>query len=139
MKARITWQGGVCFIGQTESGHTVTMDGAPEAGGENKGARPMEMMLLGMGGCTSFDVIYILRKGRQEVTDCQVEITAQRATRVPKVFTNIHLHFVISGRSLDHKLVGRAINLSAEKYCSASMMLRMTVNITHDFEIQEIA
>jgi putative redox protein len=137
MRAKITWQEGVSFLGQTESGHAITMDGAPEAGGENMGPRPMEMMLIGLGGCTAFDVVYILRKSRQEITDCQVEMDAQRADKVPKIFTHIHLHFIVIGKKLDTRLVERAINLSAQKYCSASMMLKATVNITHDFEVRE--
>lgn len=135
MKARITWQEGVSFRGETESGHAVLMDGAQEAGGKNLGPRPMEMILLGLGGCTAFDVILILRKSRQVVTDCQIEIEAQRALTDPRVFTKIHLHFVVTGKELNPQQVERAINLSAEKYCSASMMLKETVNITHDYEI----
>lgn len=135
MKANIMWQEGVSFLGQAGSGHSVLMDGAPEAGGKNLGPRPMEMILLGLGGCTAFDVVHILRKGRQVITDCQVEMDAQRATEDPKVFTHIHLHFVITGKDLDPRQVERAINLSAEKYCSASMMLKVTVDITHDYEI----
>ncbi|MDL1865024.1 OsmC family protein [Betaproteobacteria bacterium PRO5] len=135
MKANIAWQEGVSFLGQVGSGHSVLMDGAPEAGGKNLGPRPMEMILLGLGGCTAFDVVHILRKGRQAITGCQVEMDAQRATEDPKVFTRIHLHFIITGKDLDPRQVERAINLSAEKYCSASMMLKATVDITHDYEI----
>jgi len=135
MKANVTWQEGVSFLGQTGSGHSVLMDGAPEAGGKNQGPRPMEMMLLGLGGCTAFDVVHILRKGRLAITGCQVEMDAQRATEDPKVFTHIHLHFIVTGKDLDPRQVERAIQLSAEKYCSASMMLKATVNITHDYEI----
>lgn len=136
MKANIAWQQeGVSFRGLTGSGHTVIMDGAPEAGGKNSGPRPMEMILLGLGGCTAFDVVHILRRGRQAITGCEVEMDAQRAEMDPKVFTHIHLHFIITGNNLDPKQVERAINLSAEKYCSASMMLKATVDITHDFEI----
>ena len=135
MKANITWQEGVSFLGQTGSGHSVLMDGAPEAGGKNQGPRPMEMMLLGLGGCTAFDVVHILRKGRLAITGCQVEMDAQRATEDPKVFTHIHLHFIVTGKDLDPRQVERAIQLSAEKYCSASMMLKATVNITHDYEV----
>lgn len=139
MKANITWQQeGVSFLGQVGSGHSVLMDGAPEAGGKNQGPRPMEMILLGVGGCTSFDVVHILRRSRQEITGCQVEMDAQRAEKDPKVFTHIHLHFVITGKNLDPRQVERAIKLSAEKYCSASMMLKATVNITHDYEIREM-
>ncbi|CAD85047.1 MULTISPECIES: OsmC family protein [Nitrosomonas] len=135
MKANIAWQEGVSFLGQVGSGHSVLMDGAPEAGGKNLGPRPMEMILLGLGGCTAFDVVHILRKGRQVITGCQVEMDAQRATEDPKVFTHIHLHFIITGKNLDPRHIERAISLSAEKYCSASMMLKATVDITHDYEI----
>lgn len=139
MKARIAWQGEVSFLGQADSGHAVTMDGPPEFGGQNKGCRPMELLLIGMGGCTAFDVIHILRKGRQDVTDCVVQIDAERAPTDPKVFTKIHIHFKVSGRKLDPKRVENAIQLSAEKYCSASIMLGKTAAITHDFEIIEAA
>lgn len=135
MKANIVWQEGVSFLGQAGSGHSVLMDGALEAGGKNLGPRPMEMILLGLGGCTAFDVVHILRKGRQAITDCRVGMEAQRATEDPKVFTRIHLHFIITGKDLAPRQVERAINLSAEKYCSASMMLKATVEITHDYEI----
>lgn len=139
MKARIKWVEQVSFLGETGSGHAVLMDGSPESGGRNLGPRPMEMLLLGAGGCTSFDVIHILRKGRQQVTDCVVEIEAERATEDPKVFTRIHLHFVVTGRSLKPEQVERAIKLSAEKYCSASIMLGKTATFTHDFEVVEAA
>lgn len=135
MKARVKWIEGVSFAGQSGSGHTVVMDGAPEAGGRNLGVRPMEMVLIGLGGCTAFDVIEILRKGRQRVSDCVVELEAERAETVPKVFTRIHIHFVVTGAGLDRAEVARAIELSAEKYCSASAMLGKTAEITHDFEI----
>ncbi|HNO74474.1 OsmC family protein [Nitrosomonas mobilis] len=135
MKAKITLREGVSFLGETDSGHAVLMDGAPGAGGKNLGPRPMEMILLGLGGCTAFDVVLILRKSRQIITDCQVAIEAQRAITDPKVFTQIHLHFIVTGKELNPKQVERAINLSAEKYCSASMMLKDTVKITHDYEI----
>ncbi|HMV13541.1 MAG TPA: OsmC family protein [Nitrosomonas sp.] len=138
MKAKIKWQEGVSFSGETESGHTLIMDGAPEAGGRNLGPRPMEMILLGLGGCTAFDVVMILQKGRHPVTDCFIEIDAKRATEDPKVFTQIHLHFIVSGKNLAAHHVERAIDLSAEKYCSASIMLRSTANITHDFEIIDV-
>lgn len=137
MKARIKWIEGVSFAGQSESGHTVVMDGPPDAGGQNLGVRPMEMLLLGMGGCTAFDVIHILRKSRQPVTDCVAEIDADRAETDPKVFTRIHVHFVITGKGLDPKRVEQAVNLSAEKYCSASIMLGKVAKVTHDFEITE--
>ncbi len=136
MKTCIQWKGNVSFLGESDSGHQVLMDGAPEAGGQNQGPRPMEMILMGLGGCTTFDVIFILKKARQDVTDCVVNIEAQRATTDPKVFTHIHLHFILSGNNLNPQQVERAINLSAEKYCSASIMLKNTVKITHDFEIK---
>lgn len=135
MKTCITWKGNVSFLAESGSGHSVLMDGAPEAGGQNLGPRPMEMLLMGLGGCTAFDVVMILKKARQDITDCIVEIVAQRATIDPKVFTNIHLHFIITGHNVGIQQVERAIHLSAEKYCSASMMLKQTVDITHDFEI----
>jgi putative redox protein len=137
MKSRIKWIEGVSFAGQSGSGHTVVMDGAPDSGGQNLGPRPMEMLLLGLGGCTAFDVIAILRKGRQEVTDCVVEIEAERRDSVPKVFTRIHTHFIVTGHALDPAKVERAVALSAEKYCSASAMLGKTAEITHDFEVVE--
>lgn len=137
MKARIKWIEGVSFAGQSESGHTVVMDGPPEAGGQNLGVRPMEMLLLGMGGCTAFDVIHILKKSRQPITDCVAEIDADRADTDPKVFTRIHVHFIITGKGLDPKRVEQAVNLSAEKYCSASIMLGKVAKVTHDFEITE--
>jgi len=135
MKTRIKWKGNVSFLAESGSGHSVLMDGAPEAGGQNLGPRPMEMLLMGLGGCTTFDVILILKKARQEITDCVVEIEAQRASTDPKVFTDIHLHFVITGHNIKAQQIERAISLSAEKYCSASIMLKQTVNITHDYEI----
>jgi putative redox protein len=137
MKARIKWIEGVSFAGQSESGHTVVMDGAPEAGGKNLGVRPMEMLLLGMGGCTAFDVVHILRKSRQPIADCVAEVEATRADTDPKVFTKIHVHFIVSGKALDPKRVEQAIKLSAEKYCSASIMLGKVAEVTHDFEIAE--
>ena len=137
MRARIKWVEGVSFLGQTESNHSVLMDGAPEAGGKNLGPRPMELVLLGTGGCTAFDVVHILKKSRQQVTDCVAEIQAERAETDPKVFTKIHFHFIITGKQLNAEQVERAIHLSAEKYCSASIMLGKTSLITHDFEIVE--
>ncbi len=137
MKATIEWNGGVSFSGTSESGHTVVMDGAPEAGGQNQGARPMELVLIGTGGCTAFDVIHILRKSRQEISSCVAEVEAQRAETDPKVFTHIRIHFVITGKNLDAKKVQHAIELSATKYCSASIMLAKTAKVTHDFEIVE--
>lgn len=137
MKARIKWLDSVSFRGETESGHSILIDGAPDIGGKNQGPRPMELILLGLGGCSSIDVILILQKSRQEVTDCVIEIDGIRASEDPKVFTDIHLHFIVTGKNLKPQQVERAINLSAEKYCSASIMLKSTVNITHDYEIIE--
>lgn len=136
MEATIRWAEAVKFIGTTGSGHSVVMDGPVDHGGENVGARPMEMMLLGLGGCASFDVIHILKKSRQQVATCEAKLTAERADVVPSVFTKIHLHFLISGTELKASQVERAVKLSAEKYCSASRMLEQGgVNITHSFEI----
>ena len=135
MKCRIKWLDHMSFVGESGSGHSVVMDGAPEAGGRNLGVRPMEMMLLGLGGCTSFDVVSILQKSRQQLVDCEVEIEAERADTIPKVFTRIHLHFIVAGRNLDPTKVAKAVDLSADKYCSASRMLEKTAAITHDFEI----
>ena len=137
MKARIKLIEGVSFAGQSESGHTVVMDGSPDGGGKNLGVRPMEMLLLGMGGCTAYDVVLILRKSRQHITDCVAEIDASRADANPKVFTKINVHFIVSGKGLERKKVEMAIKLSAEKYCSASIMLGKVAEITHDFEIVE--
>ncbi len=140
MKARIKWVGdSMSFLGESESGHAFLMDGAPEAGGRNLGPRPMETVLIGTGGCTTFDVVFILKKARQNVTDCVVEMDAERAPTDPKVFTKIHFHFIVTGKALNPTQVERAINLSAEKYCSASIMLAKTATITHDFEILEAA
>ncbi len=137
MKATITLQEGSTFEGVAGSGHRVTMDVAPEVGGRNLGLRPMEMVLLGLGGCTAIDVLHMLRKGRQPITDMRVELDAERADDAPKVFTRIHLHFVVTGAGLDPHKIERAIKLSATKYCSASMMLNKTAEMTHDFEIVE--
>jgi putative redox protein len=123
------------FIGETGSGHLVAMDGSPDAGGRNLAPRPMEMLLVGTGGCSTYDVVLILQRSHQEVTDCEVKISAERATTDPKVFTSIHLHFVVTGKNLKPNIVERAIKMSAEKYCSASIMLGKTAEITHDFEI----
>jgi len=138
MTTRIKWVGDAMFVGESESGHAVVMDGPPEKGGRNMGVRPMEMLLLGMGGCTTFDVIHILKKGRHEITDCVAEISAERVETVPKVFSRIHVHFVVTGRQLKAAVVKRAIQLSAEKYCSASIMLEKSVEITHDFELIDV-
>jgi putative redox protein len=136
MKARIKWVEDVMFVGESGSGHTVVIDGPPEHGGRNLGIRPMELLLQGLGGCTAFDVMMILKKARQPVTDCVVEIEAQRAETEPKVFTRIHIHFILSGDGLSEKRVQRAIELSAEKYCSASIMLGQVADISHDYEIR---
>lgn len=137
MRASVKWLEGTTMVGESGSGHAVVMDGPPEAGGRNLGMRPMEMLLLGLGGCTEFDVLLILRRGRAEVTDCVVEVTAERAETDPKVFTRIHVHFIVTGRGLKPKQVERAIALSAEKYCSASIMLGAAAEVTHDFEIRD--
>lgn len=135
MECTVRWHEGMSFIAETGSGHMVAMDGAPEAGGRNLAARPMELLLAGAGGCTSFDVISILRKGRHDITDCAVKITAERAAEDPKVFTRIDMHFTVTGRNLKPEAVERAIKLSAEKYCSASIMLGKTAEIRHTWEI----
>lgn len=137
MKARIKWIEDVMFVGESGSGHTVVIDGPPEHGGRNLGIRPMELLLQGLGGCTAFDVLLILKKARQPVSDCVVEINAKRAETEPKVFTHIHIHFIITGDGLSEKHVKRAIQLSAEKYCSASIMLAQSTDITHDYEIRD--
>jgi len=137
MKVRIKWQKNVAFEAKTDSGHTLLMDGSTDAGGENLGPRPMETVLAGTGACSAIDVILILKKARQNVTDCYVDLEADRAATDPKVFTRIHFHFVVTGKALDHAKVGRAIALSADVYCSASAMLAKTASITHDFEIIE--
>ncbi|MBK8452938.1 MAG: OsmC family protein [Thiofilum sp.] len=139
MKARVKWLDHMSFVGESESGHSVVMDAAPEVGGRNLGVRPMEMLLLGLGGCSSIDVLMILQKSRQQVTDCHVELSAERASSDPKVFTKMHLHFVVTGKNLSPEKVERAIKLSAEKYCSASIMFSKTAEVTHDFEIIEVA
>lgn len=137
MQARIKWVQDATFIGEAGSGHAVVMDGPPDHGGRNLGVRPMEMLLLGMGGCTAFDVVMILKKSRQPVVDCVVELKADRADSEPKVFTRIHAHFIVTGNGLSEKKVDSAVRLSAEKYCSASIMLGKTAEISHDFEIRE--
>lgn len=137
MKARIKWVENAMFVAESGSGHAVVIDGPPDGGGRNLGVRPMEMLLMGTGACSAYDVLLILRKGRHAVTDCVCEVSAERADAVPAVFTKIHLHFVISGTDLKASAVERAVELSAEKYCSASIMLGKTVEISHDFEIIE--
>lgn len=137
MKARVKWLDHMSFVGESESGHSVVMDGSPENGGRNLAARPMEMVLLGLGGCTAFDVVMILQRARQPVADCIVEIEAERADEVPKVFTRIHVHYIVKGQGLSEKQVAKAVKLSAEKYCSVSIMLGKTAEMSHDFEILE--
>ncbi|MDR1888150.1 MAG: OsmC family protein [Zoogloeaceae bacterium] len=140
MECTVKWLGeesGMSFAAETGSGHLVAMGGAPEAGGRNLAPRPMEMLLVGAGGCTAFDVVMILQKGRHQVTGCDVRLEAERAATDPKVFTRIHFHFRVSGKQLKPEAVARAIKLSGDKYCSASIMLGKTASITHDFEIIE--
>lgn len=139
MKATIQWQGNVAFLGTSGSGHEILMDGAPDQGGQNQGARPMEMVLLGLGGCSAFDVVTILRKARQDITDCQVTLSAERADTVPAVFTHIHMHFAVVGNQLKEAQVARAVSLSADKYCSASKMLMDGgVQISHDYSVTSL-
>lgn len=138
MKARVKWVEDVMFLGESGTGHTVVMDGPEDMGGHGTGMRPMELLLLGMGGCTSFDVIQILQKARQDVHDCVVEINGERSADIPKVFTDIHVHYIISGKNIKEAQVKRAIDLSTEKYCSATLMLGKTANITHDYEIVNV-
>ena len=138
MKATVKWVDGAMFVGESCSGHAVVMDGPEDLGGRNLGPRPMEMLLLGTGGCAMYDVVSMLKKARQQVSDCRVEIHAERADAVPAVFTTITLHFVVSGRNLKDTQVKRAVELSAEKYCSASIMLRAAgVALTHSYAVEE--
>ncbi len=136
MRAVVKWLDGAAFVGETGSGHAVVLDGAPAAGGRNIGPRPMETILVGLGACSSFDVVTILRKARQAVTDCRVELEAERADAVPAVFTRIRMVFVVSGKELRESAVRRAVELSAEKYCSATAMLRPSVEISHEYRIE---
>ncbi len=135
MEARIKWIENVAFLGESGSGHGVVIDGPPEYGGRNLGPRPMELLLLGVGSCSAFDVVQILKKGRHPVADCEVRVRAERADTVPKVFTRIHLHFVVTGSGLSERAVERAVALSAEKYCSASIMLGKAAEVSHSFEV----
>ena len=140
MECTVRWMGsdaGMSFVAESGSGHAIVMDGAPDAGGRNLGPRPMEMVLAGTGGCTAFDVVLILKRGRHAVSGCEVRLTAERAEADPKVFTHIHFHYRVKGRQLMTEAVARAIELSKEKYCSASIMIGKTAEITHDFEIIE--
>ncbi|AMJ60142.1 OsmC family protein [Bosea sp. PAMC 26642] len=135
MKARAAWVEGMAFMGEAGSGHAVIMDGAPEYGGRNIGIRPMEMLLIGLAGCTGFDVVQILKKGREPVTGCEVEVEAERATKDPKVFTKLHIAYRISGRGLSAAKAERAVTLSKEKYCSASIMLGATAAMTYAIDL----
>ena len=137
MNISVKWIDGMLMVGKSDSGHAIVMDGPPEIGGENLGVRPMEMLLLGMASCTMIDVVSTLKKMREDVVDCQTQVSADRSEEYPKVFTNIHVHFVLRGKQLNPSKVDKAIKLSAEKYCSASIMLGKTAVITHDFEIIE--
>ncbi len=137
MKARVKWVQDVMFVGESGSGHALVIDGAPEAGGRNMGFRPMELMLLGLGSCSAFDVMMILKRSREQVSDCVVELDGQRSETDPKVFTAVEMVYKVTGKNLDPKKVERAVNLSAEKYCSASKMFSMTAKMTHRIEIVE--
>ena len=139
MDVRIKWLDHMSFVGESSSGHSVVMDGSVEHGGRNLGARPMEMILLGLGGCTSFDIVSILQKSRVDIEDCIVEINAQRADEVPAVFTKIHVHYIVKGAGLQDKHVKRAVELTSEKYCSVSMMLKQSVELSYDYEIQDLS
>ncbi|MFT5395174.1 MAG: putative redox protein [Gammaproteobacteria bacterium] len=138
MEIKVSWAGNAAFVGESSSGHKVVMDGPAEGGGRDLGPRPMEMLLMGTGGCSSYDVISILKKARQDVSACDVVISSERADSEPKVFTKIHIHFKITGTNLKEKQVERAVSLSAEKYCSASIMLGAMAEISHDYEILEV-
>ena len=137
MNISVNWVDGMLMVGKSHSGHSITMDGPPEIGGDNLGVRPMEMLLLGVAGCTMIDVVTTLKKMRQDLTNCETKLSAERADEHPKVFTDIHIQFIVKGQDLDPKKVEKAITLSAEKYCSASIMLGETASITHDFKIVE--
>ncbi|MDB9938174.1 OsmC family protein [Candidatus Thioglobus sp.] len=137
MNLSVNWVDGMLMVGKSHSGHSITMDGPIEIGGENLGVRPMEMLLLGVAGCTMIDVVTTLQKMRQNLSHCETRISAERANEHPKVFTDIHIQFIVKGKDLDSKKVDKAITLSAEKYCSASIMLGKTAKITHDFEVLE--
>lgn len=135
MKTRIKYIENVCLMAESESGHSLIIDGSAEIGGRNLGVRPMEMILMGLGGCTTMDILTILRKKRQKITDCVIEIDSQRRDTIPKIFSKIHLHFIITGDNLNEKHVQQAVQLSAEKYCSVSEMLKHSVEISYDYEI----
>lgn len=137
MEARIKWVEGRTFVGTSGTGHSIVLGGALEPGGPTPGPSPMELLLIGTGGCSSVDVVMILQKGREPVVDCECRVTAERAPEDPKVFTKIHLHFIVTGRGLSPAKVERAVQLSAEKYCSASIMMAKSAEVTHDFEVVE--
>ena len=138
MNTTVKWIDGMMMVGESASGHTIVMDGPEELGGKDLGVRPMELLLLGMGGCTTVDVVSTLKKMRENVQDCRVEISAKRADEHPKVFTAIHLHFIVEGDNLNDKKITKAVSLSADKYCSASIMLAKTATVTHNFEVIQI-
>ena len=137
MKARVKLVEGITFVAESGSGHAIVMDASPDVGGRDLGARPMELVLMGAGGCSAIDVVHILRKARQDMVDCVVELDAERAAEDPKVFTRIHMHYIVTGRGLNPAQVERAIKLSKEKYCSATIMLAKTAEVTSDYEIRE--
>lgn len=138
MECTVKWMDGMSFVAETGSGHLVTMDGAPEAGGRNLAPRPMELILAGAGGCSAFDVVLILKRGRQDVRGCEVRLSAERADNDPKVFTRITFHYTVSGKNLKADAVARAVHLSAEKYCSASIMLAKTAELSHEWQIVQV-
>ncbi|ALG66929.1 OsmC family protein [Beggiatoa leptomitoformis] len=135
MQVRIKWVENACFVAESESGHAIVLDGSPEIGGRNLGARPMELLLISLGSCSAMDVVSILQKSRQDMTDCVIEVQGERAETIPKVYTKIHLHYVVTGRQLKEAQVKRAVDLSAEKYCSVSAMLKLAAELTYDYEI----
>jgi len=139
MNCRIKWVEDAMFVGESGSGHALVIDGPPDGGGRNLGMRPMELLLLGMGSCSAYDVVHILKKSRQPIMDCVAELSAERAEDVPKVFTKIHVHFIVTGNNLSESSVKRAVELSAEKYCSASIMLAQAAEVSHDYEIIQVA
>jgi putative redox protein len=138
MECRVKWVERMCFLGQTASGHSLVMDTSPDFGGDNRGVRPMELLLMGLGGCTSVDVVSILRKGRFDLVDCEVTVAGTRAPEPPKVYTDIHVHYRITGRGIPQDRIARAIKLSSDKLCSASIMLGKAATVTHDYEYIEV-
>ena len=139
MQARVKWHENAAFVGETGSGHAIVIDGPSDIGGRNLGPRPMELMLLSVGSCSAVDIVHILKKARQPVAGCEVQVSGERAETDPKVFTKIHLHFVVSGAGLSDNHVKRAVQLSAEKYCSASIMLQKAAEVSHDYEVIDTA